>query len=170
MAEDARADDNAAASQRGPKAEVRDATEADLPRIVELLAQLSLDEQREELGPPLPESYRAALREIADDSRQRLVVVEADGRIVGTAALIVVPNLSHQGRPYATIENIVVDEAERGAGYGELLLRFALDEARRAGCYKLALTSNKQRRDAHRFYGRLGFRATHEGFRIDLPR
>jgi len=40
--------------------------------------------------------------------------------------------------------------------------------AQRAGCYKLALTSNKQRPDAHRFYRRLGFRATHEGFRIDL--
>ncbi|MBI4571196.1 MAG: GNAT family N-acetyltransferase, partial [Chloroflexi bacterium] len=62
----------------------------------------------------------------------------------------------------------VVDEAVRGSGYGELLLRHALEEARRAGCYKLSLTSNKQRQDAHRFYQRLGFRATHEGFRVEL--
>ena len=41
------------------------------------------------------------------------------------------------------------------------------EEAQRAGCYKLSLTSNKHRKDAHRFYERLGFRATHEGFRVD---
>ena len=62
----------------------------------------------------------------------------------------------------------MVDAAKRGAGYGELLLRHAMEEARRAGCYKLSLTSNKRRTDAHRFYGRLGFQATHEGFQIEF--
>jgi GNAT superfamily N-acetyltransferase len=66
------------------------------------------------------------------------------------------------------VENVVVDAAERGSGLGELLMRHALEEARRAGCYKLALTSNKRRAGAHRFYQRLGFHASHEGFRIDL--
>lgn len=149
-------------------ARVREATEADLPRVVELLAQLSLDEPRERLGPPLPESYRSAFQEIAADPRQRLLVVEAQGRVIGTATLVIVPNLSHRGRPYALVENVVVDASARGAGYGEQLMRRALEEARRAGCYKLSLTSNKQRADAHRFYRRLGFRATHEGLRIDF--
>ncbi|OGO53023.1 MAG: hypothetical protein A2148_00830 [Chloroflexi bacterium RBG_16_68_14] len=149
-------------------AAVRDARESDLPRIVELLAQLSLDTPREALGPPLPESYRRAFQEVQADRRQRLLVAEAQGRVVGTASLIIVPNLSHQGRPYAIVENVVVDAAERSAGYGELLLRHAMGEARRAGCYKLSLTSNKQRKEAHRFYQRLGFRATHEGYRVDL--
>ena len=149
-------------------ASVRHATEADLPRIVELLAQLSLDEPREELGPPLHEASRRAFQQIQADANQRLLVAEAGGRVVGTASLLIVPNLSHQGRPYAIIENVVVDATERGAGYGELLLRHAMEEARRAGCYKLSLTSNKRRADAHRFYGRLGFQATHEGFRVEL--
>ncbi len=147
---------------------VREAAEGDVPRIVELLAQLSLDAQREELGPPLPESYRAAFREVEADPRQRLLVAEAEGRIVGAASLVIVPNLSHQGQPYAIVENVVIDATARGGGYGELLLRYAMEEARRAGCYKLSLTSNKQRSDAHRFYERLGFTATHEGFRVDL--
>ncbi len=147
---------------------VREAADGDLPRIVELLAQLSLDAPREEFGPPLPESYRSAFREVEADPRQRLFVVETEGRIVGAASLVIVPNLSHQGRPYAIVENVVVDAAKRGGGYGELLLRYAMAEARRAGCYKLSLTSNKQRRDAHRFYESLGFRATHEGFRVDF--
>ena len=147
---------------------VREAIEADLPRLVELLAQLSIAEQREDVGPPLPESYANALAEIDGDPRQQLLVLEADGRIVGSLALILVPNLSHQGRPYAIVENVVVDEAERGGGFGEVLMRHAIDEARRAGCYKLSLTSNRQRADAHRFYERLGFSATHEGYRIEF--
>jgi GNAT superfamily N-acetyltransferase len=63
---------------------------------------------------------------------------------------------------------VVVDASARGAGYGELLLRYVIEEARRAGCYKLSLTSNKRRTDAHRFYQRLGFQATHEGYRVEL--
>ncbi len=147
---------------------MRPATEADLPHIIELLAQLSLDAPRERPGPPLAESYRRAFQEIEADTRQQLFVVEDAGRVVGTACLIIVPNLSHEGTPYALVENVVVDEGERSAGYGELLMRHAIAEARRAGCYKLSLTSNKQRADAHRFYQRLGFRAASEGFRIDF--
>lgn len=150
------------------KAQVRPATESDLPRIVELLAQLSLHAPRENLAAPMPESYRRAFQQISADPRQRLFVVEDGGRVVGTACLIIVPNLSHQGRPYAIVENVVVDEGQRSSGYGEVLMRHAMAEAQRAGCYKLTLTSNKQRADAHRFYQGLGFRATSEGFRIDF--
>ena len=147
---------------------IRDAHEADLPRIVELLAQLSLDAPREWPDEPLPASYLAAFEEIVADRRQRLLVVEAQGRIVGSAALIIVPNMSRQGRPYAIIENIVIDTDARGAGYGGKLVRYAIEEARKAGCYKLSLTSNKRRPDAHRFYERLGFQATHEGYRVEF--
>ena len=151
-----------------PAASVRDATEADLPRLVELLSQLSRDTQRDDAGLRLPESYRTAFEEIKADPRQRLLVTEVDGRLVAVASLVIVPNLTHQGRPYAIVENVVVDAAERGTGYGELLMRHAMELARRAGCYKLSLTSNKERKDAHRFYERLGFRATHESFRVDF--
>jgi GNAT superfamily N-acetyltransferase len=143
---------------------VRRATEADVPRLLELLVQLG--PEREEPG--ATETYRTAFREIARDPRQQILVVEAGARIVGTAVLIVIANLSHQGRPWAVVENVVVDERERGSGHGALLMRHAVEEATRAGCYKLSLTSNKRRTDAHRFYKRLGFQATHEGFRIDL--
>ncbi len=148
---------------------VREATEADLPRIVELLSQLALDDRpREAVGSTLSETYRKAFRAVAADPRQRLLVVETRGRVVGTATLIIIANLSYQGWPYGIIENIVVDAAERGLGYGELLLRHAIAEARQAGCYKLTLTSNKRRSDAHRFYEGVGFKATHEGYRLDL--
>ena len=147
---------------------VRLATADDLPRLIELLAQLELGAPREALGPPMAEACHRAFEEIANDPRQQLFVLDDGGRIAGSACLVIVPNLTHEGRPYAIVENVVVDEASRSSGYGELLMRHVMAEAQRAGCYKLALTSNKQRPDAHRFYQRLGFRATHEGFRIEF--
>lgn len=151
-------------------ATVREATAADLPRLLELLDQLPLspDAEQEDLGSPVAETYRRAFAEIDGNPNHCLLVVEAGGRIVGTAVVLVIANLSHHGRPWAVVENVVVDEAERGRRYGELLMERARAIAAGAGCYKLSLTSNKGRDDAHRFYRRLGFAATHEGFRIDL--
>ena len=87
---------------------------------------------------------------------------------MGSLALFTTPNLTHQGKPFATVENVVVDESERGAGYGRQLLAFAIEEARAGGCYKIALTSHKSRTEAHRFYESLGFESTHDGFRIQF--
>jgi GNAT superfamily N-acetyltransferase len=147
---------------------VRNATEEDLPRLIELLAQLSLDEEREDLSQPRPAAYDSALAEVLSDQRQLLLVAEHDGEVVGMACYLQVANLSYVGRPYALVENVVVDSAARGVGYGEALIRHVIELARAAGCHKLALTSNKARADAHRFYRRLGFEATHEGFRLNL--
>ncbi len=149
-------------------ARIRLATAKDLPRLVHLLDQLSLDAPNEQPSPPLPAAYHAALNDILADGRQQLLVLEDGATVMGTLTLIIVPNLTHQGRPYALVENVVVEESRRGDGYGERLMQRAIEEARRAGCYKLSLTSNKRRPEAHRFYRRLGLEATSEGFRIDL--
>ena len=147
---------------------IRDATEADLPRLVELVNQLALAGPREDTGPPLPDVYLDAFRRIDADDGQRLLVLEIDSRIVGSLVLFITPNLTHQGKPFATVENVVVDESERGAGYGRQLLAFAIDEAKAAGCYKIALTSHKTRTEAHRFYESLGFESTHDAYRIQF--
>ena len=147
---------------------VRLAVEADLPRLVELLAQLAPDNpDREDTSSPLPYGYHLVFRQMMD-ARQQLFVADIRGKVVGTLVLVVVPNLSHQGTPYAIIENVVVDENQRSKGIGEALIRRAVDEARVAGCYKVSLTSNKRRLDAHRFYERLGFERSHEAFRINF--
>ena len=56
----------------------------------------------------------------------------------------------------------------RGRGIGGALIAWAIEEARGRGCALVQLTSNKRRVDAHRFYGRLRFTATHEGFKLRL--
>ena len=145
---------------------VRRATEADLPRLIELMAQLHPDEPEAE-DPSLVEDYARVLARMTAQGQQ-VLVAEDDGRIAGALVLAIVENITRKGTPYAIIENMVVDEAARGQGHGEALIEQAIEEARRAGCYKVSLTSNKRRSDAHRFYERLGFVQTHEAFRIDL--
>jgi ribosomal protein S18 acetylase RimI-like enzyme len=58
----------------------------------------------------------------------------------------------------ARIEDVVVDEAMRGKGIGEALVRHALNVARDAGADGVALTSNPKREAANRLYQRLGFK------------
>lgn len=142
---------------------IRDATIDDLPTLVRLLGQLN-----ETPSPAPTQRHVAAFAALTADSRQRLLVVEHDGVVVGTAAMIIVPNLGHNGTPFAIVENVVVEEAARGQRHGEALLRYIINEAQAAGCYKVVLTSRKHRKDAHRFYQRLGFDATSEGFRYTL--
>jgi GNAT superfamily N-acetyltransferase len=147
---------------------VRAAVRADLRRLVELLSQLSLDRPREDLSTPIKPAYHWALEAVLGDERQTILVAEMDGRVAGMACLIIVPNLSHVGRPYAMIEDVVVEAGLRGRGIGDALMQRAIDKAKEAGCYKLSLTSNLARTDAHRFYERLGFKATHTGYRLDF--
>jgi GNAT superfamily N-acetyltransferase len=151
-----------------PPAKVRLATESDLSRLIELYAQLELDPSREEPGTDPPQTYRDAFAAIAADPNQHLFVVETDGQVVGTACLVVMPNLTHKGRPYALVENVVVNMDHRGGGFGQMLMRHLIDQACQAGCYKVALTSNFQRDEAHRFYEKLGFVTKQRAFRIDF--
>jgi GNAT superfamily N-acetyltransferase len=152
-----------------PKPTIRDATEADLPQLVALLAQLAPDvPDREDTSSPLPYEYHMTLRRILETPGQHVFVLVEGKKIVGSLALAITPNLSHKATPWAIIENMVVDEKSRSKGYGELLIRHAIEEARKAGCYRVSLTSNKRRTDAHRFYERMGFERTHEAFRMDL--
>lgn len=146
---------------------VRPVQASDLEALVSLLQQLSLESEVRE-DPAASSVYDAAFEAIRADERQTLLVVVDDERVVGTAAVIVVPNLSHRGRPYAVVENVVVDGAMRGRGCGEALMQHAIEIARSAGCYKVVLTSNRGRTRAHGFYERLGFAASHVGFRMDL--
>jgi ribosomal protein S18 acetylase RimI-like enzyme len=146
---------------------IREAAPDDLPRIIELTAQL-LDDPGEDYA-ATPDAYDRAFAAIMDDARQTLFVAERDGAVIGSLVLVIVPNLGRHGRPYAILENIVVDEGQRSGGVGEAMVRHAIALAEQAGCYKVALTSRTHREHAHRFYERMGFRVGSVGFRIDLP-
>ncbi|WP_058045349.1 GNAT family N-acetyltransferase [Streptomyces roseifaciens] len=146
--------------------EIRPATTGDVPAIVALLADDPIGAGREAPGDLAP--YRTAFDRVDADPHQQLVVAVHDGRVVGTLQLTVIPGLSRAGMTRGLIEGVRVHGDARGSGLGSLLVEWALDAARRAGCRMAQLTSDATRVDAHRFYERLGFEASHLGFKYHL--
>jgi GNAT superfamily N-acetyltransferase len=63
---------------------------------------------------------------------------------------------------------VKVSAALRSQGIGARMMAFAEEAARAGGARTMELTSNKRRGDAHRFYERLGFSKSHEGFKKSL--
>ena len=115
----------------------------------------------------MPLYYRAFER-IAADSRQTLFVAEHAGRIVGTFQLTFTQTLVYRARLRATIESVHVLASLRGGGIGAAMMQHAVKVARENGAGLVQLASNKARGDAHRFYERLGFKKSHEGFKLEL--
>lgn len=133
---------------------LREATADDLPQVLALYAQPGLDD-----GQVLD---LARARDIhatfAQYPNYRLFVAcDAGGQIVGSYALLVMHNLAHLGTPSAIAEDVVVDQNRRSQGIGRQMMAHAMAQARAAGCYKLALSSNQKRERAHAFYESLGF-------------
>ncbi len=142
----------------------RRAARADLPRLLELLADDILGKNREAAGNDDP-LYAAAFEVIDGDPNQQLLVGELDGRVIAMLHLTFIPGLSRRGAWRANIESVRVDSALRSRGIGAWLVERAIDLARARGCRLVQLTSDKRRAEAHLFYGRLGFTASHEGFK-----
>jgi GNAT superfamily N-acetyltransferase len=105
---------------------------------------------------------------MAADPNNTLLVAEREGRVVGTFQLTLIQHVAYRGGLVAQIENLIVDPAVRGQGVGEHMMRWAIEEARARGCFRVQLTSNKTRDRAHRFYETLGFVRSHEGMKFLL--
>jgi GNAT superfamily N-acetyltransferase len=147
----------------------QEATVDDLPQVVRLLAQDPLGAQRERPEQPLPQAYRNAFDRMRGQPGNRiLLAVEPSGAVVGCLQLTVLHGLSRQGLTRAQIEGVRVARDRRGLGIGEGLMRHAIALARREGCGLVQLTTDRRRADAHRFYERLGFVASHLGMKLDL--
>ncbi|MEJ8658409.1 MULTISPECIES: GNAT family N-acetyltransferase [Streptomyces] len=146
--------------------QIRPASPADIPAIVAMLADDPLGARRESPDDLTP--YTAAFDRLAEDPNQHLVAAEREGRIVGTLQLTVIPGLSRRGATRAVIEGVRIHADERGGGLGGRLIEWAVDESRRRDCQLVQLTSDVSRTDAHRFYERLGFEASHVGFKRTL--
>ena len=141
---------------------IRRATEADLPEVIRLQHQL------DDAEPPISEENAASIfARMNTYPDYGIFVAEADGTIAGTFTLLVMDKLGHNGAPAGIVEDVVVDRDRRGQGIGGAMMRFAMHHCRARGCYKLALSSNAKRTDAHAFYERLGFRRHGFSFLIE---
>jgi GNAT superfamily N-acetyltransferase len=139
-----------------------------VPEIVAMLADDPLGAARESTGADALKKYERAFDAIAAHPSSTLYVALLDGKVVGTFQLTFIPGMSQQGMTRADVEAVRVDASVRNRGLGARMMAFAHERAVEAGASVIQLTSNKTRVDAHRFYERLGFARSHEGFKLKL--
>lgn len=147
----------------------RDARREDLPAIVAMLADDGLGKRRETpQAEGVDPAYETAFDEVAAQPGNRIIVAEMGGAVIGTFQFTVIAGLSRHGSKRAQIEAVRVAAHLRGGGIGEAMLRHAIEMARADGCALVQLSSDKRRGRAHLFYERLGFIASHIGFKLAL--
>jgi GNAT superfamily N-acetyltransferase len=149
--------------------EFRRAGRADVPAILALLEDDEITRSRmdvvaDDADPALWRAFEA----IDADPRNELIVADEHGAVIGTCQLTFTPSLSRGGAERMTIEAVRVRRDRRGTGVGRAMMTWALDRARERGCGLAQLTTDRRRRDAHRFYESLGFVPSHVGMKRTL--
>ena len=137
-----------------PSVTIRTAVIADLALVIPLLSLLD----RPGMPPMVLEEAANLFARMASYPDYRLFIAEINGQAVGTYSLLIMDNLGHRGSPIGIVECVSVAEDRRGQGIGKQLMHHAMRECQIKGCYKLALSSNVARTDAHAFYDSLGFK------------
>lgn len=112
---------------------------------------------------PIPEKcdkVAAVWKAILQDAAHHIVVAEMDGTLVSSCVCVIVPNLTHEQRPYALIENVVTDAAYRKRGLASACLDYAKELALRENCYKMMLMTGAKDAQTLHFYERVGYNRT----------
>ncbi|RWG86551.1 MAG: GNAT family N-acetyltransferase [Mesorhizobium sp.] len=148
--------------------QIRRARQADLPAIVAMLADDALGRAREDTRMPLAQAYLDAFSAVDGDPNQLLAVMTDGAAIIGTLQISFLAGLSLRGAWRGQIEAVRIAAGRRGERLGQRLLEWAVERCRERGCKVVQLTTNKSRLDAHRFYERLGFKASHIGYKLEL--
>lgn len=146
----------------------REAQQQDLSSLIHMLADDELGQTREDNSFPTNQNYIDAFKSISRDPNNELIVVVEENHIVGMLQLTFIPYLSHVGSWRCLIESVRIHSAYRGKGLGTKFFQWAIARAKEKNCHMVQLTSDKQRVNALRFYENMGFKATHEGFKLKL--
>jgi len=148
---------------------LREAVAEDVPALVELLAADQLGATRD--GITSQDDMRAYLRAfgVLDADPAHLLLLGANGDdVIATTQLSFLPGLARRGALRAQIEAVRVREDYRGKGIGAAMIEWAIHEAQRRGCALVQLMTDNSRDQAHRFYKRLGFVASHQGLKLKI--
>ena len=143
---------------------IQEATDSDLEAVLNLYAQPEFDD-----GKVLPrDQAQLILRRIRSYPSYRIYIATHSGNVVGTFALMIMDNLGHLGATSAIVEDVAVSPSSQGQGVGKAMMQHAMELARAAGCYKLVVSSGKNRADAHEFYKSLGWEQHGISFKVSL--
>ncbi|MGO4437485.1 GNAT family N-acetyltransferase [Rhizobium sp. RAF56] len=147
---------------------IREACEADLPALIALFAADAVGGHGDTTDPEAFGEYARAFAAIKASTDQTLYVAEFAGEVVGTFQTMNTTSLTGRGSSAMIIEAVQTQADLRGQGIGAAMIEFCVAEARRRCMRLVQLTSNAARKDAHRFYERQGFKASHIGFKMAL--
>jgi ribosomal protein S18 acetylase RimI-like enzyme len=140
---------------------IRTATPQEYDRVGEITVEAYLKDGLISLQ----SQYLNTLRDAADRAEQaELIVAELNGELVGSVTYC------RPESPYVEIAQpheaefrmLAVQAAARGKGVGQTLVQACIDRARNAGYPTLRLSSQRNMRNAHRIYERMGFERTPE--------
>ena len=135
--------------------EIREALDGDLDGMLRLYGQFK--------SVPIESADARAgdiWRTILSDRNHHVVVALVDGELVSSCVVIIVPNMTHGGRSYGLIENVVTDEKHRNRGIATSVLNYAKALAVRENCYKLMLMTGSKLSSTLSFYERAGYNRT----------
>jgi GNAT superfamily N-acetyltransferase len=140
---------------------VRSIEKADLPALLELYRDLTPSD------PPLAFKDAASIwKQLSRYAGSTIFVGERRQVLVATCTLIVVPNLTRGGLPYALIENVVTGSKYRKQGNGGAVLKHAVAAAWNLNCYKVMLLTGSKDPATLKFYQEVGFEQNKTGFQI----
>ena len=88
---------------------------------------------------------------------QHIIVAEEDNKIVSSCVVTIIPNLTHNHKSYAFIENVVTNENYRKKGFATACLNYAKELAIKENCYKLMLITGSKRESTLKFYEQAGY-------------
>lgn len=131
---------------------IREAVSGDLDQILDLYLFLHEDSK-----PEKDQHLLEVFNRITEDKDHHLIVYETDGKIVSSCVCVIIPNLTHNVRPYAFVENVVTHADYRGKGYATLCLDYARKIAQENNCYKMMLLTGSKKQSTLDFYKNAGY-------------
>lgn len=144
-----------------PDLVIRAADQADIPALLNLYGHLDPGDTR------CPEGKAAFIFERFSAYPGSAILIGLVGaEMVASCTVVVIPNLTRGGTPYALIENVVTSASYRNRGWGKAILKVAVDHAWDAGCYKAMLMTGSKRSSTLAFYEAAGFEQTKTGFQV----
>ena len=144
---------------------IRTVGQADLPALLELYRDLNPTD------PPLAlKDATSVWRQISNYPGSAVFIGVRQSVLVTSCTLVVVPNLTRGGLPYALIENVVTGASHRKQGLGAAVLKRAIAEAWKRNCYKVMLLTGSKSPATLKFYQSVGFEQNKTGFQVrQLP-
>lgn len=131
---------------------IREITANDYEGVMQLYMQL-----HDNPFPEWSDEMEQLWSNIVNDKKHHIIVAEEDGKIVSSCVCVIIPNLTHNQRPYALVENVITDEAYRNRGLASACLSYAKELAMREKCYKMMLLTGSKKESTLRFYEQAGY-------------